>query len=883
MHSLQLKDLPPEINTSAAGLTKEEAIRRLKIYGLNSITIKKEISPLAIFLNQFKNALVLILLFAALISFAINAIDPKRADIFDAVLILLIVIANAIFGFIQEYNAEKSIEALTKMAAPRATVIRDAMEIEISSEEVVPGDILVVKEGDKIAADARLLEGYSLYADESMLSGESMPVAKKAGVLPEKTPLAERTNLLYMNTVITRGRATAVVYQTGLHTEVGAIAKAIAESPEKVTLFHKEIEDLGKKVSIITILILLLIIITNLALTKADLLSIFIAAVALGVAAIPEGLPAVVTLSLSIATKRMLKQNALMRRLSTVQELGSVDVICTDKTGTLTENSMTVTQIYIPDFYISVSGKGQSIEGKFDIKNEHIDFLLTCAGLCNDVKNSVFGKFKGDPTEIAILIPLYKAKINIEQLRSKFPRLSEISFSSERKMMSTVNTDGKTNYSFVKGAPEIIISKCSKILVNGKIKKLSDQDRLLLLKRTFEMASRALRTLAFAYKENPLSFEETDVESDLIFLGLMGMIDPPRDGVKEAIADCRNAGIRLIMISGDNVHTATAIGRELGFNGQSINCDELDGMPENKLRKIVEEVDLYARSTPKHKVIILKALQANNHIVCMSGDGINDAPAVKNADVGISMGIRGTQVTQQASDIIVLDDNFITIKNAIKEGRNTFDNIRKFVVYLLGANISEVLVIFISSVTFLGLSSKIAIQLLWINLVTDGLPALALGIDPPAHDLMKRLPRPKNEKIINGGNLYFIISIGLCATISLLALYAHMLSLNDSVKAYSVLFTSFVVLEMLTVYVVRWKYHTKFFSNKWLGLAVASSIILQLMLIYTPLGSLFGMVSLSLIDWTKIAIALVIYLVLLFIAINLKPFIMKRAIQEANP
>ncbi|VVC02696.1 Copper-exporting P-type ATPase B [Candidatus Bilamarchaeum dharawalense] len=881
VHTAKLEHVFAELQSSNKGLSSKEAADRLAKKGPNTIAIKKEISPLTILINQFKNMLVLLLLFAAIVSFTISILNPKEADFLDAILIFAIVIANALFGFVQEYKAEKSIEALTKMSAPRATVVRDGKEIEIPAEEVVTGDILILEEGDKVAADARLVECFSMYADESMLTGESVPASKKVNTLSEKTPLAERSNMVFMNTIITRGRGAVVVVHTGLATEVGKIAKEISEAPEKVTQFQIEIEDLGKKVSLLTLGILIIIAVSEFLLGSGDILFIFMAAVALGVAAIPEGLPAVVTLALSIATNRMLKQQALMRRLSTVQDLGSVDVICTDKTGTLTENAMTVTRIYIPDSHVDVTGKGLSLEGKFVVRgsnpNTNMDMLFKCAILCNDAHQSEGGKFKGDPTEIAIVIPAYKAHFNVDDVREKFQRIGEVSFSADRKMMSTANSDAHKTYSFVKGAPEVVISKCTKVLVDGKIKKLSNADRSFLLKHNVSMASDALRVLAFAYRENPPSFEEEDMESNLTFLGLMGMMDPPRNGVKEAIADCRQAGIRVVMVTGDNIYTASAIGKELGFKGASINGDELDRMNNEEIRRIVEEVDIYARTSPKHKVLLLKALQANNHIVCMTGDGVNDAAAIKNSDVGIAMGIRGTEVTKQASDIVVLDDNFITIRNAIAEGRSTFDNIRKFVVYLLGANISEVLIVFIATITSLGISPKIAVQLLWINLVTDGLPALALGVDPAPKDIMDRKPRDKSERMVNSDTLYLLGSIGFTGTIALLVLYSYTLSLGDAVKGYTILFTSIVVMELFTVYVVRWRYKTRILSNKWLHLAVASSFILQLVLLYTPLNAMFGIVPLTLDDWSLLGLTMAGYLILLFLAMNLEKLINRKS------
>jgi Ca2+-transporting ATPase len=884
-HAVPPKSVLERLRTFEGGLSAGEAARRLGLHGPNSIAIERKISPLGIFINQFRNMLVLLLLLAAFVSLALSFINPEEAEMLDALLIFAIVIANAVLGFVQEYKAEKSIEALTKMSAPLASVLRGGREVEIRSEDVVPGDILLLGEGDKVAADARLIECFSLYADESMLTGESVPAHKGLSVLEQKTTLAERSNMVYMNSVVTRGKGSAVVVHTGLKTEIGKIAKEISEAPEKVTQFQIEIGDIGKKVSFATVGILVVIAATEFLLRTGDLLFIFMTAVALGVAAIPEGLPAVVTLALSIATNRMLKQNALMRRLSTVQDLGSVDVICTDKTGTLTENVMTVTRIYFDGKPVEVSGKGTELEGKFVPVPEpkEMEMLLLCGLLCNDARQlegSGPGKedrhFKGDPTEIAVLIPAYKAGLGVEAIRKRLKRVGEVPFSAERKLMSTANSDGRTTYSFVKGAPEMLLSRCTSIIQGGTPRELTGKDREEILGHNRVMASHALRVLGFAYKESPASFEEADMENGLVFLGLMGMKDPPRSGVREAVDDCRRAGIRVIMITGDNRYTAEAVGRELGFTGAAMTGDELDALSEAQLARTAGKTDIYARTSPKHKVLLLRTLQKNGHIVCMTGDGVNDAAAIKNSDVGIAMGIRGTEVTKQASDIIILDDNFITIRNAIAEGRGTFDNIRKFVAYLLGANISEVLFIFLATITALGISPKIAVQLLWINLVTDGLPAIALGVDPPANGIMQRLPRKKGARMIDLDTLYFLGSIGLAATLVLLLLYAFYMGAEGPAKAYSILFTSFVVLEMLTVYAVRWRYGTDLLSNAWLHIAVFSSIALQFVLLYTPLNSLFGIVPLSVQEWFGIVTAMAGYLLLVAAALKLEPLMIRK-------
>jgi len=863
------------LGTGQGGLDGDEASRRLSEAGPNSIAIRKEISPIGIFIDQFKNLLVALLLLAATVNLALSFLAPHEAEALDALLIYLIVLANAFFGFIQEYKAERSIEALTRMSAPKATVMRDGRETDIPSEQVVPGDILVLREGDKVAADARIIESHSLYSDESSLTGESLPSEKDDGKVSARSPLADRRCMVFMNSVITRGRGTALVAQTGLSTEIGRIAKEISEAPKKVTRFHIEIEDLGRKISLMTLAALMLIVLFRLFLGGESLLSVFLTAVALGVAAIPEGLPAVVTLSLSMATGRMLERKALMRRLSTVQDLGAVDTICTDKTGTLTENAMTVVSIFAEGRMRSVSGTGRSLQGSISPppSSKTFERLLMCAYLCNDSwvdpKDPEAG-FRGDPTEIALLLPAYKAGVDVEVARKKHKRVGEVPFSSERKLMSTVNEVGKDLCAFVKGAPESLLPLCSMLETEGKLRPMSDDERNRLLAVNREMASGALRVLSLAYKRNPASDSQEDVERDLVFLGHMGMMDPAREGVRSAIDDCRKAGIRVVMITGDNKFTARAAGKGPGFEGDGNAGEEIERMDERSLSLAVERNDIFSRVSPAHKVRLLKALKAGGRIVCMTGDGVNDAAAMKNADVGIAMGIRGTEVTKQASDIIILDDNFISIRDAIEEGRGTFDNIRKFVVYLLGANIAEVLFVFAASVLGLALSPKLAIQLLWINLVTDGLPALALGVDPPARDVMGRPPRSKDERMVNADAIYFLGAIGLSATIALVFTLTYSIPLFGEQAAWSAVFTLFVLLEMLTVYIVRLRFKSDGLSNIYLHAAVALSVALQLLAVYGPLGFLFGTVPLGAGEWEAIGAALASFGVLVWLMMRIE-------------
>ncbi len=883
-HSLEIKETYKELDCDEKGLSEREAAKRLERYGQNKIEIERKISPFGIFINQFKNLPVILLIIAAIVSaflgYYSSDLEKKNDSYIDAALIVGILIANGIFGFWQEYKAEKSIEALKKLAAPIAHVLRSGQEIDAPISLIVPGDRIILREGDIVPADARVVESISLYTDESALTGESAPVHKESYALKADTPLAERENMLYMNATVTRGKGKAVIVATGLETEIGKIAKEIAEAEEKVTPFETEVEDLGRKIAIGVGIIIAIIMLIEFLLREGNIETIVVTAIGLAVAAIPEGLPAVVTLSLAIGTSKMLKQNALMRRLDTVQNLGAIDIICTDKTGTLTENIMTVTDMYYDKRYLFVTGSGHERKGDFlygDKKYDHSDLklLLECAILCNDAFLGKENIFRGDPTEIAILIPAYKAGYNIENIKNANKRVGELPFSAERKMMSTANESkgGKTSY--VKGALEVILPLCKSIHLDGKVRKITAEDRQRITTENNKMANGALRVLAFAYKPGISSTSEKEMERDLVFVGLMGMIDPPRVGVKQAIDDCRNAGIRVIMITGDNKLTAEAIAKQLGFSGEGITGAELDriGEGEKELGKIVEKIDIYARTSPKHKTMILKALKAGGHIVAMTGDGVNDAPAIKNSDVGIAMGIRGTEVAKEASDMILLDDNFISIRNAMEQGRGISDNIKKFVSYLLGANLAEVLVVFFASLLGLGLPVTAA-QLLWINLLTDGLPALALGVDPPSEDIMKRKPAPKNERIINRHSVYFMLAMGFAATPAYL--YAFSINLGDFEKAQTVVFTLFVVIEMVKVELVREHYHSKLSTNRWLALAVASSLLLQLAVLYTPLGEFFRTKPLGFGDWIMIIQAVLMFLVLYKMIMQAKGMILDK-------
>jgi len=852
-HSLKLKEVFDRLGTDQAGLTQKEAEGRVLEYGTNEIQVGKKISPLRIFAEQFKSFLVIILIVAAVVSYLIGIFPGQEPRVVDSLLILLIVLANGIFGFLQNYKAEKSIEALRRLVAPRAKVVRDGLVQEIASRDVVRGDIVLIEEGDEVPADARLIESKDLAIDESSLTGESESVKKEAKVLEEDMPLAERRNLLFMTTVAVRGKGKAVVVETGMNTEVGKIAEEIRETKERPTSFQLELNALGKKITYGVIGIIAFILLVQFLIDAADFATIFLTAIALAVASIPEGLPAVVTIALALGTKRMVKRNSLVKKLPVVESLGSVDTICTDKTGTLTEGLMTVRKLYFDGEIVDVTGVGYSLDGDFLINGKKIDAkkfspLLNCGLLCN---NAVVGKdenqkkkYIGDPTEIALLVSARKASLKPDE----YVRVDEIPFSSERKKMTTVHKKDKELLVFTKGAPEVILERCSFVLENGKVRRLSNGDKEVIASRNRDLAKDALRVLAFAHKV--LNEEEEkkkeNIENDLIFLGLQGMIDAPRRGVRRAVETCRRAGIRVVMITGDNKMTAQAIAKEIGIGSNILEGKDLDGISKEKLRAIIKDVDIFARVSPMHKVGILKALQENKHVVAMTGDGVNDAPALKSADVGVSMGIRGTDVAKQTSDMVLLDDNFATIVDAVRNGRTIFDNIRNFVRYLLTTNFAEVLVVFFASL--FGYLPIMPVQLLWINFLTDGLPALALGVDPTRKGTMQRKPRKKAEGIMNRKSIYWIMAIGAELTVVLLAIFFIGLK-NGLATARTMVFTGFVLYEFVKLSVIRYQQQLSWFSNKWLVLATSGCIALQLAILYTPLNRLFHVVPLGLFEW----------------------------------
>ncbi|MBU0459576.1 MAG: calcium-translocating P-type ATPase, SERCA-type [Nanoarchaeota archaeon] len=843
------------LKTTEKGLSSHEAEERLHKYGFNELKAEKGISPFKIFLQQFTSPLVWILLFALIVSIVLK-------ETVDASVIGIIILLNAVLGFFQEYRAEKAIEALKKMASLKATVLRNNKQFKIDSKLLVPGDIIILETGEKIPADARLLEIHNLQTQEGPLTGESQPVTKYLLALKEKTPLADHKNMVYASTIITKGRGTAIVTTTGMQTEVGKIATLIQEAHEKLTPLQKKLRDLGKYLTIAVVIIAIIIFFSGL-LSGQPASVMFLTAIALAVAAIPEGLPAVITISLALGIQRMVKKNALVRKLPSVETLGSVTTICTDKTGTLTHNQMTVTKIWANNQVYDITGSGYEPKGVFTLDNklanpEHLQQLLKIGSLCNDAKFE--GKddqrnVLGDPTEAALIVSAEKAGFTNQELNKAEPRLDEIPFSSERKIMTTLH---KKN-AYTKGAPDILINQCDRILINGKVRRITREDKKIILKENEQFAGEALRVLGFAYKENT---NKKDAEQGMVFVGLQAMIDPPREEAKVAIKRCQEAGIRVIMITGDQITTAQAIAKELGITGKAITGQQLNEIKD--LRKQIKDIGIFARVNPEHKLDIVKALKKNGEVVAMTGDGVNDAPAIKKADIGISMGITGTDVAKEASDMILTDDNFASIVNAIEEGRGIFDNIRKFVNYLLSSNLGEIAVIFFASIyasiaggsLFLPLT---AIQILWINLITDGLPATALSLDPHSPGIMKRKPRPPRESILSKDLRWDIILFGVLIGVVCFGLFILYLG-SGEMKVQTMIFTSLVFFELVRLQTIRSEYKLGIFSNKPLVGAVLLSIVLHLLTLYTPLNKIFKTVPLGLIDWGVLVLSSIVLL-----------------------
>ena len=876
-HVLTDKDVLAKFNSSLNGIKDSE--NRLKQYGLNELKEGNKISPFKIFIGQFSSPLVWILIAALAISIFLH-------ESIDAVVIGIIIVLNAVLGFVQEYNAEKAIEALKKLSSLKAKVIRNGKEELIDSKYVVPGDIILLETGDKVPADSRMLESISMSTQEGSLTGESNPVTKIITPLPEKTVLAERKNMVYSSTIISQGRGKAVVIGTGMNTEVGKIAKLIEEASDEETPLQKKLNKLGKSLTIAVVIIALIVFATGIFFHEQTVVGMFLIAVSLAVAAIPEGLPAIITISLAVGVKRMLSRNALVRKLPSVETLGSVDVICSDKTGTLTHNQMTVTRIWTNNQEYEVTGSGYEPIGEFLINKKRADYsklepILKIGALCNSAKLTGENKkreVKGDPTEAALLVSAEKASFSRDNLLGKEPFIEEIPFTSERKMMTTFHKYKNKAISYTKGAPDIIVERCDRILISGLVVKLDKKKKAELLKLNESYGLQALRVLGFAYNENK---KGESAEKEMIFIGFQAMIDPPREEVKSSIQDCKDAGIRVIMITGDQLATAKAIAAQLGIEGKAVSGQDFESLD---LNKEIKEISIFARVNPEDKLKIVDALKHHGHIVAMTGDGVNDAPALKKADIGIAMGITGTDVAKEASEMILTDDNFTSIVNAVEEGRGIFDNIRKSVDYLLSSNLGEITAIFLASLLapLFGLPLILPltpIQILWVNLVTDGLPATALSVDPNPKDIMKRGPKPANEDIISKKMKKEIVLFGVLMGIFTLGLFWIYLSLDSGTsKAQSMAFTSLVFFELVRLQMIRSSYKVKMLSNKYLIGAVLLSIVLQVLTLETEfMRKYFGTASLGIIDWLVILFACIMLFVIFKIVSLISSKIMERS------
>ena len=825
------------------GLSMDETLKRAKSYGQNKLVHIVKTPWYKVFARQFTNVLILILFAASIISFSIG-------EVTDAVTILIIIALNGLLGFIQEYKAENAIEALREMLHPTCKVLRDSKEEIIDAKLLVPGDIVFLEIGDKIPADLRILECFNLKVDESSLTGESTSVSKRSSALSGEAPLSEIFNMGWMGTSVVNGRATGIVVETGMNTQFGKIAQMMQSVETEPTPLQKKLALLGKQLAIYSVAISVLVAFVGWILGK-DLAEMFLTGIALAVAVVPEGLPAVVTITLALGIKTMAKEKALLRRLQAAETLGAATTICTDKTGTLTQNQMTVKKIWLASGEVEVTGIGYDPAGHFESGGEKIDYksntdliaLLKSALICNHAKLQKNGseyEAMGEPTEAALIVAAYKARL---QLDDDEKTKSEFSFNSVRKRMSVIVDDKDTLRAYVKGAPEVILERSKKILKNGEVLLLDDNYKNEIIKTYKDMAKSGLRTLAIAFRELPkdIKLSEESVENELILLGIVGIIDPPHEEVPEAIRMAKEAGIKIVMITGDSPDTAIAIGNSIGLNAKSsITSKELSLMDDVTLNKALNGSVLFARARPEDKLRIVKTLKNSNEIVAMTGDGVNDAPALKEADIGIAMGKRGTDVSKSASDMVLSDDNFASIINAIREGRREYDNVQKFVLYLLASNSGEVIAIFLN-ILLGGPLILIPVQILWMNLVTDGMTAIALGVEPAEKSIMKRPPREVDKPILDRYGVIMIGVLGSYVGLATIWLFHHYLSIdsqNPLLLAQTVAFTGIIVLEKAIVLNFRSLREPMsiigFFTNKWLLAAIAFTIVLQAGAVYVP-------------------------------------------------
>ncbi len=855
-HTMPVDAIYPQLKSAPSGLTNEEATRRLEEHGPNELETLDRISPWMILLEQFKNVLIIILLIAVIISaFLGHAIE--------AAAIAVIVLFAVLLGFVQEYRAERAIKSLRRMAAPTASVLREKQEIEVPARELVPGDIVLLRAGDRIPADARLIEAINLQIEEAALTGESVPSEKQTAPFDDPDlALGDRKNMTYAGTAASYGRGRAIVTATGMATEFGKIAKMLQTVKTEKTPLQENLDKVGSVLAQAAFVIVGMIVILGL-LRGQPFIDMLIFGIALAVAVVPEALPAVVTISLAIGVQRMVKRHALMRRLPAVETLGSTTIICTDKTGTLTKDEMTVRKIFTAGEMIDISGTGYEPKGQFLLGGLPVEpsspmkQLLKVAVLASDA-HIVFNEsdnrwqVKGDPTEGALVVAAAKANLSKTTLDADFPRMNEIPFTSETKRMTTLNAGPEGVIACSKGAPEIILDSCSSLLTATGETPLDFEKRRMILDAGRRMAGDALRVLGVAFK--PGAELETS-EQGMTFLGLVGMIDPPRPEARSAIQTCEQAGIKPVMITGDHPLTAQAIAHDLGLlkTGRAVTGAELQAMSEEEFDCEVDHIEVYARVSPEHKLRVVTALQKKGHIVAMTGDGVNDAPALKKADIGIAMGITGTDVTKEAAAMMLTDDNFASIVAAVEEGRGIFDNIKKYLMYLLSSNIGEIGLM--AGASLLGMPLPLsAVQILYVNLATDGLPALALAVDPPEPDLMHRPPRNPREGIFTKPVITLMVAGGAWSTLINLLLFGWMLGSGRGIQeAMTMTFVSLVLIQFLKAYNFRSEHYSVLkrpFANKWLNLAILWELALLALVIYIPvLQKPFGTFTLTTIDW----------------------------------
>jgi Ca2+-transporting ATPase len=901
-HELTVAEVVSALATDAErGLSSQEARSRRAAVGPNELDSAPPIPAWRRFVAQFKDVLVLLLLVATAVSVATWWYEHSEPLPYEAIAIFAIVLLNATMGFVQEARAGAAVAALRAMSADKATVVRDGQRERIPATELVPGDVLLIEEGDTIPADARIVHSSALHTAEAALTGESLPVSKDAEVIAGDAALGDRSNMVFNGTSASYGRATAVVTATGMRTEMGRIAGMLSAAPAPSTPLQRELDRTGRVLGVVVIGIAIVMIATIIFVEDihgvSATLEVLILGVALAVAAVPEGLPAIVTAILSLGVQRMARRKAIVRHLAAVETLGSASVIASDKTGTLTRNEMTVRTVVVASGRIEFTGSGYAPEGEARREGggaiegpllAELDRALTAADRAsNAVIAEQNGRWivHGDPTEGALLVAARKAGVGVESLDGRFPRVQEIPFTSERKLMTTIHRDlhrESRMVAFTKGAPDVLLGRCSREMVGEEPQPLTPQRRLDIQRAIDAMADEALRTLGVAIRRIPDDAGEParlaadpSLEENLVFAGLIGMIDPPRDEARTAVERARRAGVRPIMITGDHPRTAAVIARELGIarDARAMTGAELDRTSDAELARLVNDLSVFARVNPEHKLRIVKALQGEGAIVAMTGDGVNDAPALKTADIGVAMGVTGTDVSKQAADIVLADDNFATIVAAVEEGRAIFGNIRKCLRYLLSSNIGEVLTMFFGVLLArpLGLPTQpgtivlplLATQILWINLVTDGAPALALGVDPTDASAMMRPPRPRAERVITSQMWSSILIVG--TTMAAATLFTLDLSLpgglveahDNLAHAQTMAFTTLVLAQLVNVFNARSERRSAFaqlFANRWLWVAVLASVALQALVLYVPLMQrAFGTVALGPADWAQCA------------------------------